>query len=98
MIVGWIISLVVVAVNAIDSLLPSFTLPGFFSSGSLIPSSAINFLAAALYTISPFFPSSLLLSILVAAASLWPAVLAYLVFSWIIKHTPTIAGFGLGAG
>jgi hypothetical protein len=95
MITNAILALVNVIVGAVDSLLPSFTLPSFFSGGSILPTDVVNFFAAAFSMISPFFPSALLLSILSAAAALWTPVLAYLVFQWICKHTPTIAGFGL---
>lgn len=98
MITTFIISVVVTVIQAIDGLLPSFTLPSFFAGGSILPSGVVTFLAAALYSISSWFPSSLLLSILSAAAALWPAVLGYYAFTWMIRHSPTIAGFGLGAG
>lgn len=96
MIVGWILSLVTAVISAFDSLFPSFSLPSFFSGGSLIPSSVVNFFAAGFYTISPFFPSALVLSLLVAIADLWPVILAWIVANWIYNHIPTIAGFGVG--
>lgn len=98
MITNFLLTVITSVVSSVDALLPSFSLPSFFASGSLIPSGVVQLVASALYSVSPWFPSSLLLSILVAAASLWPAVLGYIVFQWIWKHTPTIAGFGLGDG
>lgn len=97
MITDALLSIVSTVVSFIDGLIPSFALPGFFASGSLVPDSVVNFLAAAFHMVAPFFPSSLVLSLLVAGAALWPAFMGYLVFTWVIRHTPTVAGFGLGS-
>lgn len=96
MITNTILGLITTIVSGIDSLLPSLTLPAFFTGGSILPSSVIQFLAAASFMVEPLFPSGLVLSLLVMVTSLWPAVLAMLVFNWIYHHIPTIAGFGVG--
>jgi hypothetical protein len=96
MITTAIIDLINTVIAGFDSLFPSFSLPSYFSGGSLIPSGVVNFFAAAFNTISPFFPSALFLAVLVALADLWPIVLAWIVANWVYNHIPTIAGFGVG--
>ena len=95
MITNVLLSLITTLVSGIDSLIPSFTLPSFFTGASLLPIGVINFLAASAFMITPIFPSGLLLSFLVAIADLWPFIMAFLVFDWIYNHIPTIAGFGV---
>lgn len=96
MITGFLLLLVDAILHGIDALFPSWSMPSYFASGSIIPSGVVDFLAAGFYTISPFFPSALILAVLVAIADLWPVVLAWIVANWIYNHIPTIAGFGTG--
>lgn len=96
MIPGFLLAVIDVIIRGFNALFPSFSLPSYFSSGSIIPSSVVDFFAAGFYTISPFFPSALMLALLVAIADLWPIVLAWIVANWIYNHIPTIAGFGVG--
>jgi len=93
-----ILELVSTVIGAVDALMPHIEFPGWLTSGDLIPSGVIDFFGAIFSTIAPFFPSLILLEILVAIMSLWPAVCAYTVFQWIYRHIPTVAGFGLGEG
>jgi hypothetical protein len=95
MIVTLIIQIINVVVSFFDSLLPHFVMPSWLVSGSLIPSGAINVIAAGMYAISGVFPSAFLLTILVGVTSLWPVLMAYTVFRWIYCHVPAIAGFSL---
>ena len=97
MITNALLEIVITVIHGFNSLFPSFSLPTYFSSGAIIPSDVTNFLAASFYTISSFFPSSLILSILVAIADLWPIALAWIVANWIYNHIPIIAGFGVSS-
>ncbi len=96
MLTNLILDLINAILTGFNALFPHFSLPSYFSSGSIIPSGVVDFLAASLYTVSSFFPSSLILAVLVAIANLWPIVLAWVVANWIYNHIPTIAGFGTG--
>jgi hypothetical protein len=98
MITNLLIGLITTIVNALDALLPHFTVPSFMTSGSLIPTGAVDFIAALFSAVSSFYPSQLVLSIFVSICAMWPVVGAYLVFQWVWRHVPTIAGFGTGDG
>ncbi len=98
MITNLVIGLITTFVNAIDGLLPHATVPAFLLAGNIIPSASENLIAAALYAINVFFPSTTLLEIFAGVLALWPFVAAYTVFDWVYRHIPSVAGFGLGAG
>jgi hypothetical protein len=93
-----LLDLVNVVVGALDALLPHFTIPSWLTAGGLIPTSVEQFIAAALFAVNGVFPSAAVIEIFIALTTLWPAIFAYVIFQWIYKHIPTIAGFGPGAG
>ena len=95
MITDLLLQAVITVIHGLDAIFPTFSLPSYFSGGAIIPSSVTSFLAAGFYTVSPFFPSALVLALLVAIANLWPVVLAWIIANWVYNHLPTIAGFGV---
>jgi len=98
MIINLVLDLVSAVVSAVDALLPSFTMPSWLTSGTLIPSDVSNYIGEGLHIISPFFPSAVLAEIFVGILTMLPFVAAYTVAQWVYRHIPTIAGFGPGAG
>lgn len=97
MITTLILDLVNSILTGINAILPGVTMPSWLSSGTLIPSSVSTFVGALLHTISPIFPSAVLIEIFVGVCSLWPFVASYVVAQWVFRHLPTIAGFGISA-
>jgi hypothetical protein len=89
---------IVTIVTFISGLLPSVTFPSWLEGGSLLPSSVANDIGGLLGSVNTYLPVSEMLTALVFMFSLWPAIAGYVVFSWIWKHIPTIAGFGTGDG
>jgi hypothetical protein len=98
MITNAIIDIVQVIVNFFDSLMPNITWPSFMSSGTIVPSGWVNAVGNVLHPLVPFLPIDVLLTIVYCMMLFWPAIGAYLVFDWIWKKTPTIAGTGTGNG
>jgi hypothetical protein len=48
--------------------------------------------------VAPFIPVDVVLTVLTTVMLLWPVIFAYVVFNWVYRHVPSVAGFGLGAG
>ena len=94
MITSAILALLTGLISAVDVLLPSFTMPSFLQTTTLIPSDVVSFMASGLALISPVFPSGVLLTIVEGVSTLIPIVGAYVVFNWVYQHIPTVAGFG----
>ena len=94
MITNVIINIITTIINFLDGLLPHLTMPSWLVAGNLIPTAASNFLGEALYTIAPFFPSTIIAEIFVGICSLLPFIAAYTVAQWVWNHVPTVAGFG----
>lgn len=94
MIVSGVLRLVSAILGGFFSLLPSWSMPSWLSSGTAFPSGLASTVGGYLHVVAPFIPVDLMLTILGAVFSLWPAIIGYLVFQWVWNHIPEIAGFG----
>ena len=99
MIVGWIITAVAALLKAFFALLPSWAMPSWLASGTALPGSVASSLGGALEPVrAAGLPVDTILTVIGSIFSLWPLVIGYLVFEWVWKHVPSIAGFGTGDG
>lgn len=98
MIVSFIIGLVDSALGFVFRLIPSWSMPGWLTSGTAFPSGVATAIGGYLRVVAPFLPVDLILTVLQSVFSLWPAVVGYLIFQWVWQHVPTVAGFGTGDG
>jgi hypothetical protein len=81
----------------INSLLPAVHFPAW-ASGTQLSSDLGGTIGGSLAGINGVIPVDPILTVLGDVLALWPYFVAYLVFSWIWRHVPTIAGFGTGDG
>lgn len=93
MIVQGIISLVVTVVSFFQGLLPSVSVPSWFTTDQLGGSLASS-LGSLMAPVNHVLPLDALLTVLSEAMALLPVIVAYMVFQWAWDHVPTIAGFG----
>ena len=98
MIITWIIEGITGALSWIFSILPSWSMPSWLSSGSAFPSGVATTIGGYLHVVAPFLPVDLVLTILATVLTLWVVVAGYLIFQWVWSHVPTISGFGTGDG
>jgi hypothetical protein len=95
-IVNGLLSLITSALTFFFSLIPSWHIPGFLTSGSVISSSVASTLGGYLTVVQPYMPVDTILNVTASVFDLWPSIVGYLVFQWAWDHVPTIAGFGTG--
>lgn len=93
MITGWLIGLVVSVLSAINGFLPSLSLPSWMTSDAW-SAAIVNTVGGMLGAMSGWFPVDALLSVLIGVLTLLPIIAGYVVFDWVWKHVPVIAGFG----
>jgi hypothetical protein len=93
-----ILTAIATAVSFFDSLLPSVTMPSWLAGGTILPSGVASTIGGMMAAINGFVPIDAVLTALISFMVLLPVVFAYVVFNWIYKHVPTIAGFSLGSG
>lgn len=98
MIISWVVNVITALLSAFFSLLPSWTMPSWLSSGTAFPSGVASAIGAALEPVRSFLPIDTVLTVMASIFALWPVIIGYLVFQWVWRHTPTIAGFGTGDG
>lgn len=87
----------VLIVTPINALMPHISLPAFFVSNP-VTSGVTTTMGAALAPLRTVLPLDAMLTVFGDILSLWPALVGYLLVSWVWRHMPTIAGFGLGEG
>lgn len=98
MIVNGFLVVLTSALSAIFSVLPSWSLPSWISSGAAFPSGIAADIGGLLQPIRPYFPIDTILTVMSSVFGLWPVILAYMAFEFVWRHIPTIAGFGTGDG
>lgn len=76
------------------ALLPTFDLSSLVASVTAGGQALGGMLVLADY----YVPMHEIVAFAVPIAALMPTLLAYRVFTWVWRHVPTIAGFGLGEG
>jgi hypothetical protein len=80
------------------ALLPSWSMPSWLTSGTAFPSGVATSVGGYLRVVAPFLPVDLTLTVIASVLELWLALIGFLVFEWVWKHVPEIAGFGTGNG
>jgi hypothetical protein len=93
MIVGWLLGLVATVVGFFQGLLPSVTVPSWFTSDNFGSGLATS-LGGLLAPLNNVLPIDALLSVLEALLLLLPVIVAYEAFQWAWNHVPSIFGFG----
>ena len=94
MVVGAVLQVVALVIGGFVNLLPPAVMPTWIASGTVLSAPVAAEIAGYVRAAAPFLPIDTILTILVSILQFWPAIAAYLVFSWVWNHIPTIAGFG----
>jgi len=97
MIVNLVLGIVASVVGGLLNLLPSVSFPSWLT-GSSISTGLATQIGDLLKPLHEVVPIDTILGILQDVLTLWPVLAAFLIFSWIWRHMPTIAGFGTGDG
>ncbi len=98
MITNLLLDLVTSVVSFFDSFLPHVVMPSWLAGTVVLPSAVASTIGGMLAAVAPFIPVDVVLTVLTTVMLLWPVIFAYVVFNWIYRHVPTVAGFGLGGG
>lgn len=98
MITNFVLGVVQTVVSFFLGFLPHFALPSWLSGSTVLPGSVATAIGTVLHSVAGFLPVDVVLTVLGSLFSVWPVVAAYLAFSWVWRHVPTIAGFGTGDG
>jgi hypothetical protein len=67
-------------------------------TGTALSATVAGFVGELLRPLRNVVPVDTVLGILQDVLTLWPVLAAFLIFSWIWRHMPTIGGFGTGDG
>lgn len=97
-IITWLVKGVTVLLSGFFSILPSWTMPSWLSSGTAFPSGVASSIGGLLEPARNFLPIDTILTVAASIFTLWPLIIGFLIFEWVWKHVPTIAGFGTGDG
>jgi hypothetical protein len=98
MITNLLLDLVMGVVSFFDSFLPHVTMPSWLAGATVLPSGVASTIGGMMAAVAPFIPVDVVLTVLTSVMLLWPVIFAYVVFNWVYRHVPTVAGFGLGGG
>lgn len=97
MITGLFLGAISSTLDFVLGFFPRLTLPDWVTHPPL-SSGVADEIGGLFSAVKSFLPVDLLLSILATACEILPAVGLYVLATWVWKHLPTIAGFGLGSG
>ena len=98
MITNLLLTVVSGVVGFFDSFLPHVAMPAWLSGATVLPSGVAATIGGMMAAVAPFIPVDVVLTVLTTVMLLWPVIFAYVVFNWVYRHVPTVAGFGLGPG
>lgn len=92
MITDFLISIVSSIISFFDNLLPTMTVPSWFTTNAT--SAIVHTLGDFLAAVSGFLPVDAVLTVLQSVVTFLPVAILYLLFNWTWQHVPTVAGFG----
>jgi hypothetical protein len=97
-ITDFFLTIILSVVEFFDSFLPHVTMPSWLAGSTVLPSGVASTIGGMMAAVAPFIPVDVVLTVLTTVMLLWPVIFAYVVFNWVYRHVPSVAGFGLGAG